>query len=325
MTSMTKDNAIKSIQGMVKNILVQIPQYFIGTKYIQLASSANDLIGLGVAWGMTPSSIPIGISVDKNGELTFREPEIKVLGAVNEIKRVKGQEDVILTFENTRHPLIVINKDEPPVYTLAYNIMYGNDFYNLKNFIYDAKEWKDDKAIDVNMWIKKYPSDNLDSEPVTVNYTEWSITPNEVVKNLNEHKINGQSLATLNVTDVLAGQKMKSPFPSFSFGGSPFVVRTTSTERGIFSENFNYKIYEYKNAPLSDKTTKIKPLDRMIFKVSSVKDLRKNLFFYHYNKHDGTLAITNKNDFSVTIHNSEIGSAVDEEWELLAGETRLFS
>ena len=322
MLEKVQDSALKQLQGIAQNILRDIPSYLFGTKAVQIAGAVNDIAGVAYGLGMTPSSIPIGISVDKNGELTFREPEIKVSGAVNEIKRVKGQEDFILTFQNTRHPLVVASPSSTSSYTLAYNIIFGNEYNQLKDFIYGAKTWESDMAISVGMSIKKYPNDNTEGEAKVFgseNSVFFTISPSEVVDNLVKEEIYPNIGATLNVADIFANQN-SSWYDLFDNN-----LHVANRTRGIFLEIFAYHVYEFDSSPLKGEATAIKTPDRMVFKALGAKDLRKKLYFYHYNKHDGTLAITNKNDFSVTIHNSAIGSAVDEEWELLAGETRLFS
>jgi len=316
----SKDSIAQQLQGIAQNIIREVPSYIFGTKAVQIVGAANDIIGVAYGLGMTPDSIPIGISVDDNGELTFQEPEIKVLGAVNELKRIESQRDSILTFQNTRHPLVVASPSSSPVYTLSYNIIFGNEFNQLKD-IYNLKTWESDMAISAGMTIKKYPDDNVNNEAEVFgsqNNVFTTITPNEVEDNLVKEEIYPNIGATLDIAKVLA----KQSYPWFSMIDEIYV---SNTIRGIFLETFAYSVYEFNTSPLKGRSTAIKTPDRMVFKAFSAKDIRDKLSFYHYNKHDGTLAITNNNDFSITIHNNSTGNMVDEEWELLAGQTRLFS
>mgnify|MGYP000332421537 CR=1 FL=1 len=318
-----ESSAVRQIQGIATNILKQIPSYLFGTKGLQLAAAANDLVGLGYAWGATPSIIPLGIEV-QNSQLKFLEPEIKVLAVTNELKRVEGQEDAILTFQNTRHPLVVASTSSPSAYSLSYKVYFENKRDQLIDFIYKDNTFTHGAPIAATLGIKKFPDDNLNIEAEAFgssnNSATWFVTAKEVRDNLQENNVNPKIGAELDLADVLTSQNTE--FLQWSIFGDSSSTAVSNKTRGIFLESFNYILKEADNSALAGKNTVVESQDRMVFKALSATDLRKGIILSRTNNQlNAPFAVTNKTGFVITIY--------DEtnyfEWELRDGQTKVFS
>jgi len=300
-------------------------------KIVQGAELVNELGGLGVAMYATPNVIPFAIEIDHNGNLTYKEPKMRVLGASNTIvpnntyfqsEILKENKFTILSKSENDTSVLVVTTDSitnPSRYDLSYKIYYNNTAGVLKGIYGKNSDWYNSIAIKAGMSISKKVSYNSKTSS-EVEYKFWDITPEELSAKVKENSKVGSEIdliSILNKQEEGFLENLLSPKRSTTIA---------NLTRGFFTETFLYDIYEPINSPVKNKITKIENFQRSVFKISNAKKLQKDFTLYHYD--ETHIAISNDTGHDVLLletymQGDEITS-YGNQYSLSNGETKLF-
>ena len=290
------DESIKiagsSFKSYLSNAVKQVAYMFTGTKAIQAASAANEIVGIGYGIACTPSVVPFAVKVN-GGNVSFDYPNIKVLAAKNSIVPIGAKEwnsedddeadyisksSSVFMFQpqksNDNSALIITSQDDyQAFYDLSYKIIFNNSVSTLKG-IYNR--WDTLDAIKAQLSIRRYVNDDLSKEAITfgtkANEATWKISADEAKDAIKAFE-NG---CVIDIIDILKKQNATGLKSWLGMSDESSTVVQNRT-RGIFQEKFQYKIYEPSASKLTGKHTQIDYFDRHIFKIANAKEMRKGL------------------------------------------------